>query len=178
MREDSELKNSSTAWLGQAVGLALLVLAAGLPIWINLWGAQPFEPAKAQFLRIGVSLVVLAGIVRICTTKDRPTWPPIVRLAIGLMLTLAATLVVATAASTTPARSFWGSSYWRRGLLTELSELALFPLALFAFRSTTSVRRLFTVVALTSLPVSAYALIQALGLDPLVWNNPYAGQRV
>ena len=85
-------------------------------------------------------------------------------------------LALATAFSTDPRASFWGSYERQQGLVTTSAYLALFLLTATSLRSRAQVERLWAAVVWGSVPVIVYGLIQAAGLDPLDWQTDAASR--
>jgi O-antigen ligase len=126
-----------------------------LPKLVALWAA------------LAVALVLAArGVLR----SERPG--PASRLlpldlAVGCF---ALSQVAAFAASTDHVQSLQGERFLRQGLLTTLLYVGFFALARVAFADLRRVRLLFVAIAAGATLVSAYAVVQWLGLDP-VWES-------
>ena len=178
MQLRDQVTSGTQSWSANVIEKGLLLLVAALPIWVNVWSPRTFEPAKAQFLRILTGLLVLVWLAsrRSTGTISFKEAQPLLRVAVGLSVILGSILTMATLTSTAPTRSIGGSTYWQGGTITEACELALFMLAVLTFNRPAPMRRLLAVVVLGSLPVTLYALIQALNLDPFVWNSAYIGR--
>jgi O-antigen ligase len=154
-------------------GLTLL-LALGLPLVFNPWGASPFELPKAVLLRSTIILLgwvtVLAGLERpalVARLKPRSTMSWAV-LFFGLAV------LASTVFSPDPQTSVWGTLGRQQGLLTTSAYLGLYWLAAHQLRTRPQVRRLWTVLVWGSLPVVVYGLAQAAGFRSLGWETDAA----
>ena len=157
-------------------GIALAIL---LPLCFNPFVAAPFEPPKvALFLAITASMVLARGAcatVRRAGTLGRRgagAWMAAQSRENPLLLpawAYAAAHVLATLASSDPARSFWGAGPNPHGTITILSLVAFSLLMAEALARPEERERVVTAVLLGSVPVAIYGLAQYLGLDPLDW---------
>ena len=114
----------------------------------------------------------------IITPLDEPAPRQLTGLSVplpNLLVILAALMAVLVLLSTVTSSQGWSSllgSYQRaQGLFTVLSYVAIFLLLAGNLRSRAQVERLFLAVTLGSLPVAAYAIVQAVGADPLPWGT-------
>lgn len=144
-----------------------LLAAVLTPLWINLWGSQPFDPAKISLLRW---LIWLLAAVWLADWLARPRpWrselPPLPFLL--PLLLLAAAAVLSTVAAAHGALAVWGSLQRAYGLLTLLSYLLLTLLVAGRLRSLDQTRRLLAVMAATAVPIILLGALQATGYDPL-----------
>jgi len=97
---------------------------------------------------------------------------PLPNLLEVLAVLLGLWVLLATFTSSQGWSSLLGSYQRAQGLLTVLSYVVIFLLLAGNLRSRAQVERLFLAVALGSLPVSIYAIAQALHVDPLPWGAP------
>lgn len=98
--------------------------------------------------------------------RAKARWTPVLIAAVlvGLSHALSSLLAVE------PIEALLGSFHRAQGLATQLFWLVLF-VALIAWAQARRVReRLFSALVLSSIPVSAYGLLQRCGLDPLPWS--------
>ncbi|MFW5941431.1 MAG: O-antigen ligase family protein, partial [Chloroflexota bacterium] len=155
---------SQTASLLEAGWLLAAVL---IPLWVNLWAHQPFEPSKAILLRSLVWLSVAVALAGALLHGDRTIffwrrnpllWP---------VLLLGVVLVATTALAPYPYLSLYGSYTRGQGLLTWLSYLLLFFLVSAGLRRQAQRRRLLQAMVLSGAPLALLGLLQAAGLDPL-----------
>ena len=140
------------------------VALALLPLGFNPFGTLAFEATRAaalQLVAIGLALTALraAGAGRL---RARLALPRPVRLA--LLCYLAATLL-ATVLSIAPVDSLVGGYDRLQGWLT-LGATILVALTAAGLLDR---RQLIDALALGSLPICLYALLQHAGLDPLTW---------
>lgn len=146
----------------EAIWLALI---AGLPICFSPWGRNLFELPKAALLW---TLAAVAGAIWLwgwrCSVGRHRLWSPAI-------IAYLAVLGLATAFSSNPTISAVGSADRMYGLLSRLACLALFLLVALHLRRQDQALRLMGVLVWASLPVVAYGLVQAAGLDPLPWRT-------
>jgi tetratricopeptide (TPR) repeat protein/O-antigen ligase len=141
------------------------------PLFFNIASKQTFEPDKVAILRSIALVMAAAWIVRaIDKGKVReggsfPFWP-----LLGLVAIFGLANVLATVASVDPRSSLWGSYDRRQGLYATLSYVVIALLMVSSLRRREQVERLVTVIILTSLPVSLYAIVQHYGGDPMQWS--------
>jgi putative inorganic carbon (HCO3(-)) transporter len=157
---------SKTALLDDLLEIGWLLVAILVPMGINLWARQPFDPPKAAILR---SLVwVMAGVWLIrgtygrspvrCDLSGNPLlWPT---------LGVAAAQVLATIFAVDRRLSLWGSYERSSGLLTQLSYPLLFLAVADRLRTVDQSRRLVTAMVATAVPLIGLALLQATGWNP------------
>ena len=144
-----------------------LLVAIWVPLGVNLWAKQPFEPAKAAVLRsltwIMTGLWLMEALVgrRVpgCRLQGNPLWAP--------ALTVAAFQVLSSMLSVDPGLSLWGSYERAQGLLTQLSYLLLFLLVSAWLRTTDQAGRVRTAMVATAVPLVVLGLAQAFGWRPV-----------
>ncbi|MGQ9600259.1 MAG: hypothetical protein ACUVWZ_12680 [Anaerolineae bacterium] len=144
-----------------------LLVAILVPLGVNLWAKQPFEPAKAAVLRsltwIMTGLWLMEALVgrRVpgCRPQGNPLWAP--------ALTVAAFQVLSSVLSVDPGLSLWGSYERAQGLLTQLSYLLLFLLVSAWLRTTDQAGRVRTAMVATAVPLVVLGLAQAFGWHPV-----------
>ena len=156
----------------EACWLAAVLL---VPMFAHPYTAG-FQASKAFLLRtlgiLGVAawlMVVMARCVSTATSEKRRAdkrWRPVLA-AIAAMLVAHG---IANIFSISPATSFFGSPGMAMGSVTYVSGLALLCLAAFGLRRWEQVDRLVTAIIAGSLPVALYAIVQALDLDPLIFE--------
>jgi O-antigen ligase len=101
-------------------------------------------------------------------------WQPPVDVALGLFVALNA---VALARSTDHHQSVFGERLQHQGALTLLLGVAFFFVARIAVRDADALRRVLTGMVVGATVVSGYAVVQAVGLDP-IWGRDLPGDRV
>ena len=151
-----------------------LVLAAFLPFCFAPWGRNPFELPKVLLLWFVAALMGAAWLVQRPAHRlpPRPGRSSRRHQGLGvLVLALVAVLLLSTILSQSPLQSAQGSYERMQGTLTALGCLALYLLLACALREKDQVRRLLTVIAWGSMPVMGYALVQAAGVDPILWQT-------
>ncbi len=158
-----------------------LAAAAIIPFFFNASSLQTFEPEKMFVLR---ALVLLSGAAwllrRIAGARQgigpqihlllrKPLVPPVLALAVVYLLS--------SIFSVAPVLSWWGAYYEAQGTIAFLCYAILFLIVLAELRSPAQLRRLQYVIILTSIPISAYAILQRFGGDPFPWENTFVGGR-
>ncbi|MEA3407271.1 MAG: tetratricopeptide repeat protein [Chloroflexota bacterium] len=160
----------------EAGWLLALIIA---PLFFNVYSSRVFEPDKLSLVRSIATLMAAAWLIKWAertlgqgnaSEGEEPhrLW--------GIPLVLPTTLlalvyVLATIASVVPRISLWGSYQRLQGTYTTLSYIVIFLLMLQTLRRVEQLRRLVTVVILTSFPIALYGLLQHYGLDPLPWGG-------
>lgn len=146
------------------IGWLLLVVLA--PLWVNLWGQQPFELPKVMLVRTlvwvlaGVALAEYALARRSLRTglRANPMLVPVTALAL--------VLVVTTATALDWRLSLWGSYDRGLGAVTLLTYLLLFLLAADQFGSAARARQLLTAMVIACVPLIIFGVAQATGWNP------------
>jgi O-antigen ligase/Flp pilus assembly protein TadD len=156
--EASHLKTA-----GYGGWLLLLIL---VPLWINLWGHQPFELSKAVLLRTLVWL--LTGFILVEYARaERSLWRALQNNPLaGAAGLLALALVVTTITAVNWRLSLWGSYERGQGTVTLLTYILLFLLAAEQFAAPTRARQLIGTLVAVSAPIVLLSLGQALGWNP------------
>lgn len=152
-----------------------LVALIAVPVYFNIYSWRSFEPDKAGLLTILAAVAGAAWAARSLAggeiwsraSRTGPASAGARWLLAGAAAFLAAT-VLATVLSVSPARSLHGSFFRQQGLVTLLSLVVLALSVVAHLRRAEQWRRAVLAVALGSAPVSAFALVQRLGLDTLV----------
>lgn len=175
--------NQKINWI---VETGALVVVSLLPVCFDpfahkveiLWR---FEPIKVMFFQ-SVMLVVLI-MVGALTLFDhcryplyKKTHPPIssYRMYDRNPLALFASLymvvyVLSTVYSVDPRLSLWGAGWNPLGTITTLLAVLFFLLLAEAIHTRQQVHRIINALLVGSIPVTAYGIIQYLGLDPFNW---------
>jgi O-antigen ligase len=143
---------------------AWLLAAALAPLALNPLGCSPFELPKAVL----VQTCALVAVVFVWVTPGQLRRRPIL---VWLLLAYGAAAILATLLSMDRDLSLWGSLDRQQGLLTILAYLALAGVVATRLRAWSQAHRLLRVLVWASAPVVLYALIQALGLDPIRWST-------
>jgi len=159
--------------------IALIVV----PLFFNVYSSRVFEPDKLSLLRSVATLMAVAWIIKVidegrleaaAAQLGRP------RRGLGLLLraplvgpalALAVVQLLATALSVVPRVSMWGSYQRLQGAYTTLSYMVIALLMMQTMRRGDQLRRLVTVIILTSFPIALYGIVQHYLLDPLPWGG-------
>jgi tetratricopeptide (TPR) repeat protein len=144
-----------------------LLTAILVPLAVNLWARQPFEPAKAALLR---SLAwVMAGLwLADGLPAGRSPWRELRHnRLLGPVLAVVIVQVLATALAVDPRLSLYGSYERAQGLLTQVSYPLLFLVVAARLRTLDQARRLVTAMVVTAVPLIGLGLVQAAGWDPI-----------
>jgi hypothetical protein len=157
-----------------------LAAVVATPLFFNIHSARVFEPDKLTLLRSVTLVMIAAWLVRFV---DQQGWRDLSWLKPGsenavwrLPLVLPVSLIVlvyvlSSIFSVTPVVSWVGSYQRLQGTYTTLSYIVIFALMLATTRRREQVATVVTMVIITSIPVSLYAMLQHYGLDPLPWGG-------
>lgn len=160
-----------------------LLAAALVPVFFDIHSGRPFEPDKTALLRLLAALVAAAGLARLVEGRfagapAREPWrwretplPLAASLYVGASL-------LSTLLSVAPRQSLWGSYQRLDGLVTLLAQVTLFTAVAARLRTRAQWDRLVDVVVAASLPVCAYGIAQASGLETLSWTRTYQAWRI
>ena len=140
-----------------------LLVAVLTPLVFNPLDVNAFEPLKAAVFQIVTLLMLLAALL-----------PPASALRSGGMarwpyLLYAGAILLATIFSVDVRRSLWTARTTADGALTLLSGVIFCWLLGQALTTRRQMTRLLGALVIGSVPVTVYGLLQAAGLDPLVW---------
>ena len=155
------------ALAGRLLEAGWLLVAILVPLAINLWARQPFEPPKVALVR---SLVWgMAGIWLVdCLVRGRSPWENLRRNPLlWPALAVASVQVLATALAIDRGLALWGSYERSQGMLTQISYILLFLIVSARLRGLAQARRLLSVMALTAAPLFVIGMAQALGWSPV-----------
>lgn len=181
MRRVSEICDGiiETGWLS-----VLIVL----PLFADIHANRVFEPPKVNMLHLLVLLMltawlikifagasaVLTPLTRVGRNRREIIWRAFnVPLVAPVLLFLIAN-VLSSVLSVAPVASWLGVYDRQQGTVTTVCYVVFFFLMLAHFRHWSQWERMAWTVFLTSVPVALYALLQAMGLDPITWR-PYEG---
>ncbi len=146
--------------------LAVLIMAAAVPLffWPGLFGV--FSLAKASLFQLILAvMLVYAGATGVGLGRGRRQ--PADMLFIGL----AALTIISTLLSEDRATAVFGRYGRYEGLITYAGFFAVFYLVAGIEWSADRLRRLFVVVAVVGALAAVYGLLQAAGIDPLLWSE-------
>jgi hypothetical protein len=161
-------------------GWLLAVMLA--PLFFNVYSSRVFEPDKIALIR-SLALVMLAAWLIKLISEGGPRFenartrglvslrdwlrvPMLVPVAAFALIYLLATIF-----SVAPNISIFGSYQRLQGTFTTFSYLVIFAAIVGNLRQRAQIERLFTVVIVTSLPISIYGILQRYRLDPLPWGG-------
>jgi tetratricopeptide (TPR) repeat protein len=157
-----------------------LAAAAVIPLFFNIYSFRIFELQKMCLLRFLVIVSSTAWLLAQVDAGRRGTESqfrlflrnPLVKpvLALGTICLLSSIFSVA------PMVSWWGLHKRSQGTIACFCYIILFLTVLSELRTNAQVRRLQFVFILTSIPVSAYAILQYFGMDPVPLGAPVLGR--
>jgi tetratricopeptide (TPR) repeat protein len=160
-----------------------LLAAALVPVFFDIHSLRPFEPDKTALLRLLAALVAAAGLARFVEGRFAGAPAPApwrwreTPLPAAAALYLGAALL-STLLSIAPRLSVWGSYQRLDGLVTLLAHVTIFAAVAARLRTRAQWDRLVDAVVAASLPVCAYGVAQASGLETLPWVGAYAKWRI
>ncbi|MFN2182036.1 MAG: hypothetical protein ACK2UV_21355, partial [Candidatus Promineifilaceae bacterium] len=158
MSEDSRKQVQAVlSVLQDSTWILLLILT---PLWINLWGQQPFEYSKVMLARSLIWLLVALAVAQFLFNLRIPVRELPARRVLVPAGLLALIIVLATVLGSDWRLSLWGSYERAQGALTQLSYLTLFVLAAVQFRRLARARLLLAVMALTAVPLIMIGMAQ------------------
>ena len=144
-----------------------LLIALLIPLAVNLWAQQPFEPSKAALLRTIVwamaGLWLAGGLLERRNLWREVTAQPLFWPATAVVLVQ----TLATLLSVERSLSVWGSYERSQGWLTLLSYYLLFLLVAARLRTPSQADHLAQAMVVTAVPLVALGAAQALGWAPL-----------
>jgi tetratricopeptide (TPR) repeat protein len=161
-----------------------LAAAAIVPLFFNISSVRVFEFDKVLILRFLVILAVAAGLLKWIDGRMSATvssvaveQKPLAKhpLAIAVFV-LAAIYILSSILSITPAQSWWGSDLRSQGSIAFCCYVLLFLVVLCELRTSAQLQRLQYAIILTSIPISAYTILQYVGLDPMPWRDYLQGR--
>ncbi|MCI0645212.1 MAG: tetratricopeptide repeat protein [Chloroflexi bacterium] len=167
-------------WCEGFIEAGWLAAVVAAPLFFNIHSSRVFEPDKLTLLRSIAVMMAVAWLVRFVDQQgwqdlnwlrwrgDRSIWRMPFVLPVFLLVVV---YLLSTAFSVTRTVSLAGSYQRLQGTYTTLSYIVIFALMAATMRSREQVARLVTVIIITSIPVSLYAMLQHFGLDPLPWGG-------
>jgi O-antigen ligase len=172
-RESGSAASRRAYALGRGCFLALV---AATPLVIGLLPPQvgsfaAFSAFDIFDLPKAVAILVLSGLslAALCVSVMRGEsgfrWHPVLWIVVGLF----GWAGVSTLFSASPALSVWGSHYGNEGLVAVFGYALVAFLAVQYVRSTHDLRVVAVAAVASASLVSAYAVLQSAGLDPVRW---------
>jgi Flp pilus assembly protein TadD/O-antigen ligase len=153
-----------------------LLIAVLAPLWINLWGSQPFDPAKISLVRWLIWVMGAAWLGTIIRDRLSVNGKPITdhgspitayRLPVTMpLLALVLAAILSTLTAVNPSLSFWGSQERAYGLLTLLSYLLLALIVAARLPNLSQARMLLGMMVATAVPLLFLSGLQWIGYDP------------
>lgn len=152
-------KQSNLQLVQDALWLLLVIL---VPLWINLWGKQPFELPKVMLMRSLVWLIVSFTAGEYIFSRRTLRLPPI----LSPIVLPAVVIAVTTVTAINWRLSLWGSYERGQGAITLFSYLLLLLLAAMEMRSLPRARRVLTTMAAVSAPLMLFGGANFFGWNP------------
>ncbi len=159
---------------------AWLAVVVTIPLFFNLSSSRMFESDKVYVLKF---LVVISGaawlIKRISArfaaddqTGSSEQQASFFKLPLAIpVLVLAGIYTLSSVFSISPAESWWGSYNRSQGTIVIYCYTILFLIVLSQLRTSAQMKRLKYAFILTSIPVSAYSILQSWGSDFIPWTD-------
>ncbi len=154
-----------------------------IPAFFNVRTARVFEPDKGMLLRSLALVMAAAWLIKaveraISRWRNGVEWvssnqhrrPQLFYVLIILSVLFAIVYLGSTLASVHPRISLMGSYQRGQGAYLTFCLIAIGLLVATHLRTRDQVGRLLAAVALGSLPVTIYAVLQSAGADPLPWS--------
>jgi O-antigen ligase len=158
--------DGNAIWRRWTLGI-LIVTALGVPLIFDFLDRDAFARAKLALLHLLVPLAAAGPLLAVVTGRVpwrvRPQWPDV---SAAIFAGLA---VLATVFSIAPQLSLEGEHFQWQGLVSLLLYAVAYAVARNVLRDEPALRRFFGALALATLIVAAYGLLQQLRLDP-VWG--------
>jgi len=146
-----------------------LSAAVVVPLFLTEEAYRTFTPYKVGPVRLLGVIVTVAIAIHIGIRRRLPTVPGGMRRS--SWVTFAALIgaqVLATLFSVSPHASVWGGQDSWQGLITSLAEMMIFLGVVLYLNDWSQIDRLVNTIIATTIPIGLYALVQALGFDPLI----------
>jgi tetratricopeptide (TPR) repeat protein len=172
-----------TAWCNGILEAGWLIALLLIPLFFNIHSERVFEPDKIALLRSITLLMLVVWIVRWIDQRGWEQWHPRHPAApwhpaawkrhplLVTVVLLVALYLFTTLFSLAPRISLLGSWQRLQGTYTTLSYIAIFGMVITTLRTRAQWERIVTVLIITSIPVSFYAMLQKFQLDPLPWGG-------
>jgi tetratricopeptide (TPR) repeat protein len=145
-----------------------LILLAAIPLFFNPYSIQCFEPAKAALVFV-FAIVLACGLFwggfskgRIKQTLHHPVALAVVFFFLSQLLS--------SFLAVSPPTALWGSYDRAQGFVTTLAWGVFFGILITRLRHPEQMERIFFVLALSSIPVCVYGLLQRFEADIFTWS--------
>lgn len=169
----------------RALEIAWLAVIFLIPLFYNPAGYRVFVLNKASLLVFLVGIILALWVADWVINQARPrklNWRNVFRLPLHLsILVFGLIAVLSTAASITPAISFWGSYFRKAGLLTLICWILFFLIVAQQIRNRAQLLRAVYTLLLSSGIVSLLGILEHFfpGVMLKVFQNPYIfGSRI
>lgn len=161
---------------GGILEATLSVALLTVPLFFNPYSARMFEGEKAALIWLLMGIAAVVAVVHYLSGRvddeggvgRRILGRPVVGAALLLLVVAAA----ATATSIAPRWSLWGSYHRAQGVVTLVSYLVLFGVAIYLLRQSDRRDRLLATLVAASAPIAIFAILQYLNLSPVPWRAP------
>jgi len=159
------MRESGIVWRDlEKIGWLLVVILT--PLWVNLWGQQPFELPKVMLMRTLVWALAGLAIADIGLSY-RSLWREVSTNPLAGSVGLLALVIGVTTFTAVDRRlSLWGSYERAQGAITLLTYLLLFLLAAHQLRPLSRARQVVVAMGVASAPLVLFSLTQAFGWNP------------
>jgi O-antigen ligase/Flp pilus assembly protein TadD len=159
--------NQMIIWLVYAI----LVL---VPLVISRISYDQFDIVKLAIFRLLILAIVIVWLAKVLSSREPVAWS-----YRELLLLVFLGLAIASAFFSIDVQTSIHGKYKRyEGLLTFITYITAYFVALQAFREQKHVRALIEIVSVVGATVSLYGIMQYLGLDPIAWGNtPFEARR-
>jgi len=172
----SEVRGRAYA-LGWRFFLAFVVLTpvviGALPPQLGLLALfrayDPVSLPKAVVLLVFAGLSLGALCVSVLRGESELRWHPVLWAPVALVAWVGVSALFAAS----PAVSVWGAYLRNEGLVAVFGYGLVAFLAVQYVRSTGDLRKVMVMAAVSGVLVSAYALLQFLGVDPIEWTQTW-----
>ncbi|MBL8046187.1 MAG: O-antigen ligase family protein, partial [Anaerolineales bacterium] len=151
------------------------------PLFFNVYSSRVFEPDKIALVRSLAVIALVAWLIKLISEGgprfdhlNREQFRPAQWRQVPFLIPVAALTVIyviSTLLSVAPNISIWGSYQRMQGFYSTISYIILFTVLAANLRRRAQIERIFTVVAVTSLPMATYGILQRYRLDPLPWGG-------
>ncbi len=174
------MESKLSRWCDGLIEAGWLTAIITTPLYFNILSDRVFEPDKLTLLRSIAIIMLVAWLVKfvdqqLWQQRSRLSWrheASVWKMPFVLPVTmLALVYIISSIFSVTPSVS-WAGSYQRlQGTYTTLAYIVIFAVTIMTMRTRAQVRRMITLVIITSIPVAFYGLLQHFDLDPLPWGG-------
>jgi len=174
------MKSKLQIWCEALMEAGWLMALVSVPLFFNLSSSRMFDPDKLYVLYF---LTILSGAAWLLKwtdlklgasrkdTEDVAHGTLLRRPLVLPVLVLVGIYTISSFFSLMPADSWWGSYRRSQGTFAFYCYAILFLLVVHEMRNAAQLKRFQFVAILTSIPVSAYSVLQFLGADSIPWGD-------